>query len=374
MVEKDENILDAAEPIEEVVEEVAEEVVEEPVEAEEVAEAEAEDEIETTIEMDEELALEALANSLREEIAALEEQEQRLLEKLGEVKRKGMSEIAAKCRELLQRVVRERLARQADLADVEESYREAKARRELAETNAEVDAMVEEIEQEFFETTTDLLEKPSLEPVYDYLSKAKRQATVGRSIAFGGVFAALLGMLAYLMLVVTLVSEFTWISLAVFGAVVAVSVVVGAIFGKKSHNTKAIAEQLKQETEAKIAEYEADVLARERSRAAESAPWNLDIFDATSEVEKMEAESDVAFAKAVEEEEARIAAQNRAILRGVDAVEYVKKNGKKIATVALAGTAMVAAAAISKSQQKKSRTARKVALIGEIREWLSVFR
>ena len=78
--------------------------------------------------------------------------------------------------------------------------------------------------------------------------------------------------------------------------------------------------------------------------------------------------------KAVEEEEARIAAQNRAILRGVDAVEYVKKNGKKIATVALAGTAIVAAAAISKSQQKKSRTARKVALIGEIREWLSVFR
>jgi hypothetical protein len=370
MLEKDENILDAAEPIKEVVEET----VDVEVDVEEVTEAEAEEEIETTIEMDEELALEALGNSLREEIAALEEQEQKLLEKLGEVKRKGMSEIAAKCRELLQRVVRERMARQADLADVEESYREAKARRELAETNAEVDAMAEEIEQEFFETTTDLLEKPSLEPVYDYLSKAKRQTMIGKSIAFGGVIAALLGMTAYLMLVVILVSEFSWISLAVCGAIVVASVVTGAIFGRKAHESRAIAEELKLEAETKIAEYEAEILARERRKAAESAPWNMDIFDATSEVEKMENESDVAFAKAKEEEEAQIAAQNRAILRGVDTVEYLKKNGKKIAAVALTGTAVVAAAAISKSQQKKAKAARKAALIGEIREWLSVFR
>ena len=131
---------------------------------------------------------------------------------------------------------------------------------------------------------------------------------------------------------------------------------------------------MKLEAEKKIAEYEAEVLARERRKAAESAPWNMDIFDATSEVEKMESESDVAFAKAKEEEEAQIAAQNRAILRGVDTVEYLKKNGKKIAAVALTGTAVVAAAAISKSQQKKAKAARKAAIIGEIREWLSVFR
>ena len=372
MIEKDENILDAAETIEEVVEETVETEVEEQIG--EVTESETEEEIETTIEMDEELALEALADSLREEIAALEEQEQKLLEKLGEVKRKGMSEIAAKCRELLQRVVRERMARQADLADVEESYREAKARRELAETNAEVDAMVEQIEHEFFESTTDLLEKPSLEPVYDYLSKAKRQTVVSKSIALGGIFAALLGLITYLMLVVTLVSEFSWISLVAFGAVIAVSVVVGAIFGRRANESRAIAAELKQEAEKKIAEYEAEVLARERRRAEGDAPWSLDIFDATSEVEKMENESDIAFAKDKEAEDARIAAQNRAIQRGVDTVEFVKKNGKKIAAVALAGTAVVAAAAISKSNQRKAKIARTNAIRNEIRAWLSVFR
>lgn len=342
MEEKDEKILDAAEPIEEVVE--------------------------TTIEMDEELALKALADSLREEIAAFEEQEAKLVEKLGEVKRKGLPEAASKCRNLLQRVVRERMARQADLKDVEESYREAKARRELAEANAEVDALTEQIERDFFENDAELLEAPSFEPVYDHLSKAKRQTVIGKSVAMIGIFTALLGLVAYLLLVVASVSDFSWLSIVVFGGIAVVTSVVGMIFGRKANNNRAIAEELKSEIETKLAEYEAERLERERRKAETEAPWHLENLDAATEAQKLERDNDVAFAM----EEELLEEENRAILRRVDAVEYVKKNGKKLAAVALAGSAVWAVVAYSKSRKQKAKAARTAAIRKEIRGWLDI--
>lgn len=342
MEEKETQILDATNPIEEVVE--------------------------TTIEMDEELSLKELADSLREEIAALEDQEKKLAEKLCEVKRKGLPESAAKCRDLLQRMVRERMAKQADLKDVEESYREAKAKRELAETTAEVDALTEQIEKDFFEADLDLLEKPTLEPAYDHFARAKRLSVIAKSTALIGILAGLLGLVVYLLLAAEDVVTFSWISFVVFGVVAIGTTVAGLLIGRAANKHKQIGETLKLEIETKMAEYEAELLERERLKAEMDAPWHLENLDAATEVQRMERENDVAFA-AAEEKRAR---RNRAILRGVDTVEFAKKNKEKLATVALAGSAVLAAVALSKAQKKKVRAARSAAIRKEIRGWLDI--
>ena len=319
-----------------------------------------------TVELENEQELKALADSLRAEIAVFEEQEKVLAEKLCVAKRRGLLEPAARCRDLLQRLIREKMMKKEQLASVEESYREAKAKRELAELTAEVDALTEQLENEFFPPEVDLLEKPTFEPAYDHMAKSKRLGVIARAVGVIGVFTALIGSLVFMLFSELSLVSFSWGGLALFAVIAIAAVVAGLIIGKASNKHKAIAEQLKLEIEEKMAEYEAEVLARERAKAEMSAPWRLENLDAVTEAYALEREKDLALAKAEIMEKDR----NRMIAYGSDILGLAKRNAKKLIPVALAGSAVVAAVAISKSKKKKAQAARTAAVRKEFRDWL----
>ena len=318
------------------------------------------------VELENEQTLKELADSLRAEIAAFEQQEKVLAEKLCIAKRRGLLEPAARCRDLLQRLIREKMMKKEQLEGVEESYREAKAKRELAELTAEVDALTEQIETEFFPPEVDLLEKPTFEPAYDHMAKSKRLGVIARAVAAIGVFTALIGSLIFMLFSEMSLVNFSWGGIILFAVIAIAAVVAGLIIGKGSNKHKAIAEQLKLEIEAKMAEYEAEVLARERAKAEMNAPWRLENLDAATEAYALEREKDLALAKA----EAIEKDKNRMIAYGSDILGLAKRNAKKLIPVALAGSAVIAAVAISRSKKKKAQAARSAAVRKEFRDWL----
>lgn len=321
---------------------------------------------EVTVEMENEQTLKELADTLRAEIAAFEQQEKVLAEKLAVAKRRGLLEPAARCRDLLQRLIREKLMKKEQLASVEESYREAKAKRELAELTAEVDALTEQIENEFFPPEVDLLEKPTFEPAYDHMAKSKRLGVIARAVALGGIFTALIGSLIFMLFAEMSFVSFSWGGIILFAVIAIAAVVAGLIVGKFSAKHAKIADQLKLEIEAKMAEYEAELLERERAKAELQAPWRLENLDAATEAYALERETDLALAKA----EAMERDKNRMIAYGADILGLMKRNAKKLIPVALAGSAVVAAVAISKSKKKKANAARTAAVRKEFRDWL----
>lgn len=279
--------------------------------------------------------------SMREAIAGLQEKEAVLTEKLSLAKEKGLSEQADRCRDLLQKVVRQRLKKQEEL-------RVAEAR-QLA---AELDALTEEIGAEI---------EPAPIPVeeteeYNYLAKSRRMGLISRMVGFVGVFACFVGAFVYLLLaqVDTLNLPFEWLYLAIVGAGAVVFLVIALIIGAGANNYKKIAEQL----EAERAEEDAviELLAKEEAFTTES-------LDAATEAYAIE--KDLELKKATPETEKRFA-----IKLPVEVPEKVKKNVHKIVPIAAVCTAVAAIFAVSSASKKAAAEKRSAAARRDFFKWL----
>ncbi len=278
---------------------------------------------------------------MREAIAGLQEKEAVLTEKLSLAKEKGLSEQADRCRDLLQKVVRQRLKKQEEL-------RVAEAR-QLA---AELDALTEEIGAEI---------EPAPIPVeeteeYNYLAKSRRMGLISRMVGFVGVFACFVGAFVYLLLaqVDTLNLPFEWLYLAIVGAGAVVFLVIALIIGAGANNYKKIAEQL----EAERAEEDAviELLAKEEAFTTES-------LDAATEAYAIE--KDLELKKATPETEKRFA-----IKLPVEVPEKVKKNVHKIVPIAAVCTAVAAIFAVSSASKKAAAEKRSAAARRDFFKWL----
>ena len=278
---------------------------------------------------------------MREAIAGLQEKEAVLTEKLSLAKEKGLSEQADRCRDLLQKVVRQRLKKQEEL-------RVAEAR-QLA---AELDALTEEIGAEI---------EPAPIPVeeteeYNYLAKSRRMGLISRMVGFVGVFTCFVGAFVYLLLaqVDTLNLPFEWLYLAIVGAGAVVFLVIALIIGAGANNYKKIAEQL----EAERAEEDAviELLAKEEAFTTES-------LDAATEAYAIE--KDLELKKATPETEKRFA-----IKLPVEVPEKVKKNVHKIVPIAAVCTAVAAIFAVSSASKKAAAEKRSAAARRDFFKWL----
>lgn len=278
---------------------------------------------------------------MREAIAGLQEKEAVLTEKLSLAKEKGLAEQADRCRDLLQKVVRQRLKKQEEL-------RVAEAR-QLA---AELDALTEEIGAEIEPASIPVEETEE----YNYLAKSRRLGLISRMVGFIGVFACFVGAFVYLLLaqVDTLNLPFEWLYLAIVGAGALVFLVIALIIGASANSYKKIAEQL----EAERAEEDEmiELLAKEEAFTTES-------LDAATEAYAIE--KDLELKKATPENEKRFA-----IKLPVEVPEKVKKNVHKIVPVAAVCTAVAAIFAVSSASKKAAAEKRSAAARRDFFKWL----
>ncbi len=311
----------------------------------------------------EEAVLKANAEALREDIRVLEDKEKILTEKLCLAKGKGLNAQIEKCRVLLQKLVLQKNLKKQELADAETLYKEAKAKRELAELSEEIDELTAAIEADVLDDEEDLLEEPTFEEGYDHIAKAKRLGVISRVFAFVGIFAAFIGAVVYLLCAnFDLTAGFEWMDLLPFGVVAVVMIVIGLCVGGAANKHKRIAAAIEAEMEEKRAQYEAEKLERERLKAEKMAPWRAENMDAAAEANATEQAMDVQLAK-----EAKKADMKNKMLVGVnDVAGKLKDNVHKVVPIAAACTAVVTAAALISSGKKKAAAKRSAAARKEL--------
>lgn len=301
-----------------------------------------------------------LIESLRAEIRVLEEKEAILAEKLCLVKDKGMSEKTDKCRALLQKLVRHKNRKLAELEVVEARYRQAEAKKMVERLSEEVDTLTEEIENEVLPSEEIELEvEPLYEAKYDHLAKSRRLSVIAKAFAFVGILAGLVGALIYSLLAVGAYVAFEPMAYVVFGGVAVVMIVIGLIVGGVSNHHKRLAADIELEIAEKRAAYEAAVAERERLAAEENAPWKLENLDAVTQAYAIEQRGDVK------------RATKKALKKMIPDLEdeNVKKTIHKVAPVA-AACATVAVVALVASGKKASAAKKNAAVRKELLDLL----
>ena len=213
----------------------------------EVAEQEETEETVHTLEQDEALRKEVLAD-----IEKLKEKSRILTGKLCIAKDKGMHELAERCRTLLQRVVLFRNQKEAELKEIEERIRKAKALEFMERFSKEVDDLTYEIEKELFGLEVDEVEldqTPLFEAEYDHKAKAKRLSFISSLFVWVGMLSSLLGAIAYLLLAVCHHTAFSWLELSLFGGILVIALICALIFGAVSNHHKRLAKAIEEEIE-----------------------------------------------------------------------------------------------------------------------------
>ena len=277
---------------------------------------------------------------LRAAIAALEEKEALLTEKLCIAKEKGLTVQADKCRDLLQKVIAQKQTKKGEL-------QEAEARKLAAELDELTEKLENEIDPKPFE------EEKELE--YNYRAKAKRMSLISRLIGFVGVFACMAGAIVYLLLtqVETMNLPFEWLYLAITGGAAVVFLIVAICIGNTANAYMRLADEI-----------EAERLEAERALAeqAKAELLALNTLNAVIEANSAETKQDMLNAK-----------PKRKFLPDVklpEVPESVKKNVHKIVPVAAVCTAIVAATAIKSAQKNAAAAKRSAAARKEFFNWL----
>lgn len=274
---------------------------------------------------------------MRDAVAELQEKETVLCEKLNLAKEKGLTEQADRCRDLLRKVVRQRLKMQEELRIAEA--------RQLAQ---ELDALTEEIGAEFDPAPIPVEETEE----YNYMAKSRRLSFLSKMIGFVGVFACFIGAFVYLLLaqVDTLNLPFEWTGLIVVGIGAVVFFVIALIIGASANKYKLIAEMLEAEREEENAILEA--IAKEEAFTAES-------LDASAEAYALEKNVD-----------SKVAAKKFLVKLPVEVPEKVKKNVHKIVPVAAVCTAIAAAFAVSAARKRVAAERHSAAVRRDFFKWL----
>ncbi len=298
----------------------------------------------------EETALTAQATALRESISDLEDKERTVGERLTVAKEKGLLSSAAKCRTLMQRLIRRRCELEEELSAIEAMLEEIAAKREIDEIG-EVTAA---IDAEVFPTAEELTEIdcPDYGAVYHHTAKSKRMGVIARAFAWAGVLAGLFGALAYMLLVEYNYAHFRLFDLALFGGAALVLIVVGILFGCSANRQKKLANAALEQFEAEMRAYEAAVAEQQAILDAECVAWKHENRAAANAVEAWEREQLRLAAEAAEK------ARARAGLRGLG--EKAKESAKILVPVAVACAAVACMTARTK---KKKRAAQKKAIL-----------
>lgn len=312
--------------------------------------------------LSEEDALKANVEALREELRIVEDKVKVLSQKLNLAKGKGMIEQANTCRELLQKLVVQANEKKEAIKEAEALYREAKKQREIAELNAEIDALTAEIVGDYFTEEEEPLEEPVFVAEYDHAAKAKRLSVVSKAFAFVGIFTAFICALVYMLCVEFTLVPFNWLDLVVFAAVAVVFIIIGLCIGGASNKHKRIAAEIELEIAEKRAQYEAEVAERERLAKEKAEAWKVQNMDAVAEAYAIEQQTGVEMAKAAKKEDMK----NRMIVGLSEVPEKIKEHKKTIIPVAVAATAVVAAAALVSSGKKKAAAKRSAAARKEL--------
>ena len=309
----------------------------EPVEQEAVEQEEAEETVHT-LEQDEALREEVLAD-----IEKLKEKSRILTGKLCVAKDKGMHEQAERCRTLLQRVVLFRNQKEAELKEIEERIRKAKALEFMERFSKEVDDLTYEIEKELFGLEVDeekLDQTPLFEAEYDHKAKAKRLSFISSLFVWVGMLSSLLGAIAYLLLAVCHYTAFSWLELSFFGGIL----VIALIFGAVSNHHKRLAKAIAEEIEERRAEYEAEKLERERKLELARKVSQVENFDGIAEAYEIEKKED---------QQRTVKKKVQALVPDLSDPEKVKKTLHRILPIVAVFAVMTAALVTKKHKKKK---------------------
>ena len=303
-----------------------------------------------------------LAEQLRADIRLLIENEKLVTKKLCLAKSKGLSPQIDQCRVLLQKVVAQKLKKQAELKEVEERLREAETKKFAAEFSEELVALTEHIERDVLGIDPEELpEPPSYEPMYDHLAKSKRLSVIAKALAFVGIFAGFIGALVYMLLSEFSYIRFNWVDLAIFGGVAVVMIVVGLFVGGASNRQARIAEKIAVEIAERQIAYEAELAELERIAAEKNAEWKNENADAVIEAYKIEKAGDA-------KRTAKKALQG--MIPDLSNPDDVKKNARKLLPIA-AAVATVATLAIASASKKSAANKKSAALRKEFFNWLT---
>ena len=304
-----------------------------------------------------------LVKRLRAQIKELEEKEKVVARKLSVAKETGLDETVAKCRGLLQRMVRYKIDLRHELEAAELRLREAEAKRTMERLTEEIGALTEEIDAMLPAVEEVVFDTPLFEEEYDHRSKAKRLALIAKSIAWLGILGGLIGALVYMLLVEGAYVAFSWWpGLATYGIGAVVLVVIGLIVGGSSRKHKRLAAEIAEQIEEERAAYEADRAEAERLAYEANAPWLNDNADSVIEAYAIERTGD------------RKRASKRRLQKLIPDTENdeLKQKVHKIAPVAAAcaAIAVVGLSVIGKRKGSKRSVDRSAALRREFYNWL----
>ena len=259
-----------------------------------------------------------------------------------------MHEQADRCRTLLQRVVLFRNTKKAELAEVQERIRKAKALAFMEKFSKEVDDLTNEIEEDLFGLETKV-EEPDQEPLfraeYDHRAKSKRLSFISSLFVWVGLLSGLLGAVAYLLLVSFHQTAFSWIEFSVFGIVIVAMIVVALIFGALSNRHKRLANEIEQEIAERQAEYEAECREKERLLEAARKISQIEDSDGIAEAYSIEKEGDRQHGK-----QERV----QSLIADFSNPEKLKKVAKKALPIVAACAAVAALVIVGKRSKKKN--------------------
>ena len=289
---------------------------------------------------------EALRDALLAEIEDVQEKTRVLTGKLCIAKDKGMHEQADRCRTMLQRVVLFRRQKEAELKEVEERIRKAKALAFMESFSREVDDLTNEIEKELFGLDLGEAEPdhtPLFEAEYDHKAKAKRLSFISSLFVWVGMLSSMLGAIAYLLLTICHYMAFSWMELSLFGGVLVITLIFALIFGSASNRHKRLAKAIAEEIEERRAEYEAERLERERKLEQARKISQVESFDGIAEAYEIEKKED---------QQRTVKKKVQTLMPDLSDPEKIKKTLNRVLPI-VAAVAVVTAALVTKKHKKK---------------------
>ena len=289
---------------------------------------------------------EALRDALLAEIEDVQEKTRVLTGKLCIAKDKGMHEQADRCRTMLQRVVLFRRQKEAELKEVEERIRKAKALAFMESFSREVDDLTNEIEKELFGLDLGEAEPdhtPLFEAEYDHKAKAKRLSFISSLFVWVGLLSSMLGAIAYLLLTICHYMAFSWMELSLFGGVLVITLIFALIFGSASNRHKRLAKAIAEEIEERRAEYEAERLERERKLEQARKISQVESFDGIAEAYEIEKKED---------QQRTVKKKVQTLMPDLSDPEKIKKTLNRVLPI-VAAVAVVTAALVTKKHKKK---------------------
>lgn len=217
---------------------------------------------------------EAALESMREEIAALEEKETVLTEKLAKARTAGLIYQSARCRALLQKIVMLKRAKKEEL-------KIAEAHALAAELDSFANEMENELDPEFVKQ-----DEEAQAQISAYRMKAKKGKLAAKILTAIALFACLTGAIVYLLLSLPEIMNipFNWVYLAADAAILVVMLVIAACCNSSAKANDALADAVEAERQQAIDEYNEQLRVEMMSLASlEAVAEAYDIEGLTSE-------------------------------------------------------------------------------------------